>query len=90
MDKEYPELSDEAKNILKELMALDFTILELSLYLDTHPMDQRALIQHNRYVRMRYPLVRKLKELYGPLTHFTQADYPWAWLNQPWPWRIEF
>lgn len=90
MNEEYPDLSDEAKSALKQLMEIDFSILELSLYLDTHPEDRRALAQHNYYVEQRKPLVKKLERLYSPLTIFTKAGYPWAWLNQPWPWRIEF
>lgn len=90
MNDKYPELCDEAKETLKQLMEIDFAILELTLYLDTHPEDRRALTQHNFYVEKRKPLVMRLERLYGPLTILAKSDYPWAWLNQPWPWRIEY
>lgn len=90
LNEAYPELSKECKECLKQLMAIDFVLVELNLYLDTHPMDRRAIAEHNRYLCMRKPLVKKVEECYGPLIHKTEAGYPWAWLNQPWPWRIEF
>ena len=90
MNEEYPEISREAKKYLKKLMELDFTMLELNLYLDTHPEDQMAWEQFNKYASMRPSLLKKVEETYGPITTEVKIKYPWAWLNQPWPWRIDF
>ena len=37
---------------LAELMALDFAIDELGLYLDTHPNDSEALELFNSYIKL--------------------------------------
>ena len=44
------KIERERLEMLKEIMALDFSGVELNLYLDTHPMDQKALAIHNDYI----------------------------------------
>ena len=72
---------------LTELQTLAFAIQELALYLDTHQTDHEAL-----------ELYRKLQKLYdearmvyececGPLTHLSQGEGDYKWLNDPWPWE---
>lgn len=90
LNTEDTELSPEAKSLLVNLMEIDFALVEFNLYLDTHPFDCRALVQYNNYLAMRPPILRRLQELYGPITILQRIKYPWAWLNQPWPWRINF
>ena len=34
---------------LEEIQAIDFALVELTLYLDTHPNDQQAMQQFNEY-----------------------------------------
>ena len=41
------DISRDRLELLKEIMAVDFSLVELNLYLDTHPLDQRALRLHN-------------------------------------------
>lgn len=72
---------------LGELMALDFVVKELSLYLDTHAGDQEALKLFTEYVK----LLKEGRETYaarfGPIdqTQITlQGGY--TWLQDPWPW----
>lgn len=69
-----------------KIRELDFALVELGLYLDTHPDDRRALCLHNNYARQVKELKDKYQKVYGPLT----MDYPcnkWRWLEQPWPWE---
>lgn len=84
------EIGRERLEMLKEIMAIDFSLIELNLYLDTHPMDQRALTLHNEYVMK----IDKLKEVYqkkyGLLTSCHMSDCPWEWINDPWPWEIDY
>ncbi|MCK4257627.1 MAG: spore coat protein CotJB [Halanaerobiales bacterium] len=90
LNKKYSKISDEAKSLLKELMAIEFALLDLNLYLNTHPMDQKALDQFNYYVEKARELVKKVEEVYGPITADRGANDEWEWLTQPWPWRIDF
>ena len=73
---------------LVELMALDFAIDELGLYLTTHPEDQEALQLYWSYIKLAQEGREKYQKLYGPLlqTDLT-PDQGFVWLNDPWPWE---
>lgn len=82
----------DRKQLLVAIMAEEFTAIDLNLYLDTHPEDRKALADY-------YETVRKLEELkaqyemrYGPLTAVgrTPSEYLWHWVDEPWPWEINF
>ncbi len=72
---------------LAELMALDFAVDELGLYLTTHPEDQEALELYWSYVQLANEGRAKYEKEYGPLqqTDLT-ADGSFSWLKDPWPW----
>jgi spore coat protein JB len=63
--------------------------VELNLYLDTHPRDQRALRDYNAYTQHLMMLKNEYQRRYGVLTNFgnAQSQYPWSWINEPWPWE---
>lgn len=75
---------------LCELMALDFVIRELNLYLDTHPDDREAFDTLQKCIRMRAEGHKRYTEQYGPVTvsDLACADV-YDWLNAPWPWQPE-
>jgi len=56
--------------MLKELMALEFTVLEFHLYLDTHPTDQRALMEYNSFVQQLSVLKRQYQDRYRALMEY--------------------
>lgn len=72
---------------LVELMALDFAIDELGLYLTTHADDQEALQLYWSYINLAKEGREKYQKQYGPLlqTDLT-PDQGFAWLKDPWPW----
>ena len=72
--------------MLQEIRCLAFAIQELTLYLDTHPDDEKALCLHNKYCREYRELTDKYQKIYGPLT----SQFPcnkWRWIEEPWPWE---
>ena len=74
------------KEMLKKIKCLKFAVVELALYLDTHPDDEKALCLHNKYCKELKELSDKYQKVYGPLT----IEYPcnkWRWLEEPWPWE---
>ena len=75
---------------LCELMALDFVIRELNLYLDTHPDDREAFETLQKCIRMRAEGHKRYTEQYGPVTvsDLVCADV-YDWLDAPWPWQPE-
>ena len=76
-----------ANSALSELMALEFAIKELGLYLDTHANDQEVLDLYWSYVRMAQEGRAKYETMYGPLTQTTITEGGYRWLDDPWPWE---
>lgn len=76
-----------ANTALVELMALDFAIDELGLYLVTHSNDQEVLQLYWSYIKLAKEGREKYQKMYGPLlqTDLTPED-GYAWLKDPWPW----
>lgn len=75
---------------LEELQVMDFVIVELTLYLDTHPGDMDAIRQYNEYVKNRKTFVKQFEKEFGPLTSsgYSYSKYPWEWKEAPWPWQV--
>ena len=76
--------------MLEQLQAVDFVLVELNLYLNTHPNDLKSIEQYNRLAQERAVLAKQFQELYGPLTNFGHAytRYPFEWSQPPWPWQV--
>ncbi|OPY55881.1 MAG: CotJB protein [Pelotomaculum sp. PtaU1.Bin035] len=75
---------------LLQIQELEFTAIELNLYLDTHPDDQQALNLYNSVVPQLKKSITDYEQCYGPLFNFGMASsqYPWQWINSPWPWEM--
>ncbi|KGX87994.1 spore coat protein CotJB [Pontibacillus litoralis] len=87
MDK---EMSQEYYALLEEIQAVDFVLVELTLYLDTHPQDYQAIQQFNQYAKQSKHLKKQYESLYGPLRQYGESysSYPWNWADAPWPWQV--
>ena len=80
------EFNQTRADMLERIKCLNFTIIELGLYLDTHPDDEKALCLHRKYCKEYRELTDKYQKVYGPLT----IQFPcnkWRWLEEPWPWE---
>ncbi|MBC7958819.1 MAG: spore coat protein CotJB [Vallitaleaceae bacterium] len=75
---------------LKELMELCFCTLEMTLFLDTHPNDERAIGLHNTYAAKYRELSDEYDMKFGPLTADALSKNPWEWTEGPWPWDTEY
>ena len=75
---------------LEELQVVDFALVELSLYLDTHPMDMQAVQQFNQLAQRRQQIAAAFEMKYGPLMQFGHSfsRFPWQWVDTPWPWQV--
>ncbi|MFT8871112.1 MAG: spore coat protein CotJB [Sporolactobacillus sp.] len=75
---------------LQALQAIDFTVVELNLYLDTHPDDLDALKQFNSAALKSHELRTDFEKKYGPLQGFGNSfsAFPWQWVEAPWPWQV--
>lgn len=76
--------------MLIELMELEFALTETALYLNTHPNDERALRIHNNNSAQYYRLKEAYEMQYGLLTNQGMSGYPWNYVDEPWPWDIDF
>ena len=72
--------------MLHQIKCLFFGIQELTLYLDTHSNDEKALCLHNKYCKEYRELTDKYQKMYGPLT-MTFPCNKWRWIEEPWPWE---
>jgi spore coat protein JB len=73
-----------------DLQTVDFALVELTLYLDTHPLDPYALRQFNKLSQERQEIARSFEMAYGPLLQFGHSfsREPWEWVETPWPWQV--
>ncbi|EGK07744.1 spore coat protein CotJB [Kroppenstedtia eburnea] len=89
-----PRWTDEQKKayhkLMKEIQTVDFVLVELNLYLDTHPDDQQAVQQYNEFVQRSAALKNRFQSMFGPLYGFgnSYATCPWSWKEAPWPWQV--
>ena len=77
-------------NMIVELMEVSFVLIETALYLNTHPNDERALRLHNNASAQYAQLEEMYQARYGPLKNTGMSRYPWAYIDEPWPWEINF
>ena len=72
---------------LVELMALDFAVQELGLYLTTHADDQEALQLYWSYLQLAKEGRERYERQYGPVLQSDPTpESGYIWLNDPWPW----
>ncbi len=76
--------------LLRRLQEADFVLVELTLYLDTHPDDLQAIEQFNQMAVVRRQIACEYENDYGPLLQYGHSfsRYPWDWKNTPWPWQV--
>ena len=72
---------------LTELQTLGFVIQELALYLDTHRDDKEAFEVFETFQRMYKKGREKYEKECGPLTHMSDMNNRYSWLDDPWPWE---
>ena len=77
------------KELLKEITAVDFSIIDLHLYLNTHPTDRNALTTYNSLVTKAHMLKQNYERSFGPLSYGSYSPCPWQWINEPWPCECE-
>ena len=82
--------ANEQEKLLHDIRVLDFVVIEMSLYLDTHPTDRNAMEYFNHYNRMTNQAKKVYSEKFGPLT-LALADTAscggWDWATLPMPWE---
>ena len=75
---------------LRAIQDLQFTVLELNLFLDTHPENRNALDDYNEAIMELRRLKDEYQKNYGPLIALFPSDYPWQYPKTDWPWQIDY
>lgn len=80
----------EYYQLMEQLQAVDFVLVELTLYLDTHPDDAESINQFNHYAKERKRIKKMFESQFGPLLQYgnSYSAYPWNWADSPWPWEV--
>lgn len=80
------------EELLKKLTEVGFAAVDLNLFLDTHPHDQNALADYNYIVQELEYLTKLWECTFGPLMNqgMSASEYPWHWVDDPWPWEKNF
>lgn len=77
----------DAPGPLRELMALDFVLDELELYLDTHRDDEEAFAVYQNYLALAAEARERYVSMCGVLQQTDQLGQDrYTWLSEPWPW----
>ena len=64
-------------------------MLELGIYLDTHPEDEEAFQLYRQYVAMERSARAAYEETNGPLMKDSTVNFgAYRWLSDPWPWHF--
>lgn len=76
--------------LMCDIRAYSFAVLEAALYLDTHPCSTCALEYYEKYNSLLMDAKAEYEETYGPLTIFggSHSDC-WSWVQSPEPWKYE-
>lgn len=93
--KNYKPAMIEPKNekdaLLYQIMQYKFALIELNLYLDTHPNDMEMIKLYDNYLEIEKKMCKKYESMYGPLT--LDSDYldknGWTWNDGSWPWEVK-
>ncbi|MHB9144380.1 MAG: spore coat protein CotJB [Symbiobacteriia bacterium] len=74
---------------LAALQANTFGLVELNLYLDTHPGDADAVAQYAQLSAKHDQMLKQFEDQYGPITYSgIKGGAPWGWAVTPWPWEV--
>ena len=84
-------MNTDRNAMLMKLSELNFSALDLQLFLDTHPDDKKAIEHYNASVNAANKMRAEYEKAYGPLANFVTPSRPdeFTYINSPWPWEKE-
>ena len=76
--------------LLHEISKVDFAVVEMTLYLDTHPDECEAIAYLNHYVKLKNQLEKEYSYKYEPMSVALAPESDgnkWLWALAPMPWE---
>ena len=78
------------EQLLRDIGIVGFVVIDLGLYLDTHPMDRNAIEYFNHYSRIKRQMEKEFSAKYYPLRQdLAESNNEWRWGAAPLPWEGE-
>jgi len=73
--------------LMKRIQEVQFTMIDLMLYLDTHPCDNFAIERYNMAAEELHDLQVLYSEKFGPIMwgSINEGD-TWLWAEEDFPW----
>ena len=83
------ECVKDKETLMMQIAQCEFLCVDINLYLDTHPGDERALGDYNCYAQQLAALKAMYVKHYGPLENFgnSESHGKWKWTTQAFPWN---
>ena len=78
----------DCKALMKRLQKIDFSIVDVTLYLDIYPECKEALAFYQKLVSERETIRRTLShKCKRPMSSYENGAESWDWISSPWPWE---
>ena len=77
---------NERERLMNKIAMYDFAVLELHIFLNTHPNDIAAAAKLDEYAALSAELKKEFEDKYGPISANSINANRWAWISDPWPW----
>lgn len=75
--------------LLEQIAQCEFILIDINLFLDTHPQNERALADYNGYAEQLAHMKKLYQEQFGPLENFgnsiNRCETNWLWNEQSFP-----
>ena len=77
------------KQLKRSVDTLSFAVVELGLYLNTHPEDEEALQAFHEFNTRKKTAMKEYSTLYEPLSldYVNTENGYFNWISTPWPWE---
>lgn len=74
---------NEREKLLKRIAAEDFAVIELHMFMDSHPNNKEAAMKLKEHDMKSQMLRKEFEETYGPLMANQIQANRWAWISEP-------
>lgn len=78
----------DAQALMQKITECGFALMDLQLYLDTHPTDALALKEYKACSQTLKQLKDEHNDTCAPLHSDAEDSQGWQWSRSPWPWDI--
>jgi len=91
LNHHHNDLHNNRDELLKQLTILDFMLVDLALFLNTHPQEREAIEEYNAVACEADRVRADFERLFGPLCSYRSKNPApvWTWMDDPWPWSKE-